>query len=266
MVCCQRLPQRWLLRWQSRQPGSLAGAAGRSLGVELFPGFAAAEVLYDENGAVKGVATGNMGVGRDGKPTASFQPGVELHGKYTLFAEGARGNLGKQLLARFQLMEGRDPQTWGIGIKEIWQVPAAQFKDGLVIHSAGWPLDPATYGGGWMYHFGENLVSVGLVVGLGYRNPYLAPFEEFQRYKTHPTIRAFLEGGKRCRLRLPRDQRKRTAVSAQARISRWRTDWLRRRISQRATHQGQPRGDQERHAGRRRCRSMPWRPNARTTS
>jgi len=178
-----------LVRWLGQQ--------AEALGVELFPGFAAAEVLYADDGAVKGVATGNMGVGRDGQPTAHFQPGVELHGKYTLFAEGARGNLGRQLLTRFKLMEGRDPQTWGIGIKEIWQVPAEKFKDGLVIHSAGWPLDSATYGGGWMYHFGENLVSVGLVVGLGYRNPYLAPFEEFQRYKTHPTIRAFLEGGKR---------------------------------------------------------------------
>jgi len=178
-----------LVRWLGQQ--------AEALGVEIFPGFAAAEVLYDESGAVKGVATGNMGVGRDGEPTANFQPGVELHGRYTLFAEGARGNLGRQLLAHFDLMAGRDPQTWGIGIKEIWQVDPAKFKAGLIIHSAGWPLDAATYGGGWMYHFGDNLVSVGLVVGLGYTNPYLAPFEEFQRYKTHPAIRAFLEGGKR---------------------------------------------------------------------
>ncbi len=178
-----------LVRWLGQQ--------AEALGVEIFAGFAAAEILYDDNGAVRGVATGNMGVGRDGQPTANFQPGVELHGKYTLFAEGARGNLGRQLLARYDLMAGRDPQTWGIGIKEIWQVDPAKFKAGLVIHSAGWPLDASTYGGGWMYHFGDNLVSVGLVVGLGYTNPYLAPFEEFQRYKTHPAIRSFLEGGRR---------------------------------------------------------------------
>jgi electron-transferring-flavoprotein dehydrogenase len=178
-----------LVRWLGQQ--------AESLGVEIFSGFAAAEVLYDDAGAVKGVATGNMGVGRDGKPTENFQPGVELHGKYTLFAEGARGNLARQLIPRFKLNDGRDPQTWGIGIKEIWEVNASKFKPGLVLHSAGWPLDHSTYGGGWMYHFGENLVSVGLVVGLGYTNPYLSPFEEFQRYKTHPSIRAYLEDGKR---------------------------------------------------------------------
>ena len=178
-----------LVRWLGQQ--------AESLGVEIFPGFAAAEVLYDDAGAVRGVATGNMGVGRDGNPTENFQFGVELHGKYTLFAEGARGNLARQLVPRFKLNEGRDPQTWGIGIKEIWEVDAAKFDAGLVLHSAGWPLDNSTYGGGWMYHFGENLVSVGLVVGLGYTNPYLSPFEEFQRYKTHPAIRAYLEGGKR---------------------------------------------------------------------
>ena len=178
-----------LVRWLGQQ--------AESLGVEIFPGFAAAEVLYDDAGAVRGVATGNMGVGRDGNPTENFQFGVELHGKYTLFAEGARGNLARQLVPRFMLNEGRDPQAWGIGIKEIWEVDAAKFDAGLVLHSAGWPLDNSTYGGGWMYHFGENLVSVGLVVGLGYTNPYLSPFEEFQRYKTHPAIRAYLEGGKR---------------------------------------------------------------------
>jgi electron-transferring-flavoprotein dehydrogenase len=178
-----------LVRWLGQQ--------AELLGVEIFPGFAAAEVLYDDAGAVRGVATGNMGVGRDGNPTENFQFGVELHGKYTLFAEGARGNLARQLVPRFMLNEGRDPQTWGIGIKEIWEVDAAKFDAGLVLHSAGWPLDNSTYGGGWMYHFGENLVSVGLVVGLGYTNPYLSPFEEFQRYKTHPAIRAYLEGGKR---------------------------------------------------------------------
>ena len=202
----REVPHGWLpssLRNQGYFVGSLGnlvrwlGQQAESLGVEIFPGFAAAEVLYDDAGAVKGVATGNMGIGRDGKPTENFQPGVELHGKYTLFAEGARGNLARQLVPRFKLDEGRDPQTWGIGIKEIWEVDASKFKPGLVLHSAGWPLDNSTYGGGWMYHFGENLVSVGIVVGLGYTNPYLSPFDEFQRYKTHPAIRSFLEAGRR---------------------------------------------------------------------
>ena len=173
------------------------GQQAEALGVEIFPGFAAAEVLYDERGAVRGVATGNMGVGKDGEPTGNFQPGVELIGKYTLLAEGARGHLGKQVIERFKLLEGRDPQTWGIGIKEVWEIEPSRFQAGLVVHSAGWPLDNATYGGGFLYHFDQNLVSIGLVVGLGYSNPYLEPFQEFQRYKTHPTIRAFLEGGKR---------------------------------------------------------------------
>jgi electron-transferring-flavoprotein dehydrogenase len=178
-----------VVRWLGKQ--------AEALGVELFPGFAAAEILYDERGAVRGVATGDMGIGKDGQPTANFQPGVELIGKYTLFAEGARGHLGKQLLDRYRLMEGRDPQTWGIGIKEVWEIDPAKHVPGLVVHSAGWPLDAKTYGGGFMYHFENNQVSLGLVVGLGYENPYLEPFQEFQRYKTHPTIRAFLEGGKR---------------------------------------------------------------------
>ena len=173
------------------------GQQAEALGVEIFAGFAAAEILYDDSGAVKGVATGNLGVGKDGQPTANFQPGVELHGRYTLFAEGARGHLGRQLLARYDLMAGRDPQTWGTGLKEVWEIDPKRHMQGLVIHTAGWPLDHATYGGGWMYHFEDNLVSIGLVVGLGYTNPYLEPFQEFQRWKTHPQIRAFLEGGKR---------------------------------------------------------------------
>ena len=173
------------------------GSQAEALGVEIFPGFAAAEVLYDSHGAVRGVATGNMGVGKDGQPTANFQPGVELIGKYTLFAEGARGHLGKRLIQKYRLADGRDPQTWGIGVKEVWEIDPAKHVPGLVLHSAGWPLDNATYGGGFMYHFEGNQVSLGLVVGLGYTNPYLEPFLEFQRYKTHPTIRAFLEGGKR---------------------------------------------------------------------
>ena len=173
------------------------GEQAEALGVEIYPGFAAAEILYDDQGAVKGVATGNMGVGRDGQPTPNFQPGVELHGKYTLFAEGARGHLGKQLIARFKLDEGRDPQTYGIGLKELWEIDPARHQPGLVVHTAGWPLDSHTYGGSFLYHMNANQVAVGFVVGLGYANPYLSPYEEFQRYKTHPAIRQFFEGGKR---------------------------------------------------------------------
>ena len=146
---------------------------------------------------MRGVATGDMGVGRNGEPTANFQAGVEVVGKYTLFAEGARGHLGKQVIAHYRLDDGRDPPTWGIGIKELWEIDAAKHVPGLVLHSAGWPLDNATYGGGFMYHLENRQVSVGLVVGLGYANPWLEPFQEFQRYKTHPALRAFLEGGKR---------------------------------------------------------------------
>jgi electron-transferring-flavoprotein dehydrogenase len=167
------------------------------LGVEIYPGFAAAEVLYDEAGRVKGVATGNMGVGKDGQPTANFTPGVELHGRYTLFAEGCRGSLTKTLFERFDLRDGVDPQTFGIGIKEIWEVDPAKHKKGLISHSVGWPMDNATYGGSFLYHFDENLVSVGFVIGLDYSNPHLSPFDEFQRFKTHPAIRPTFEGGKR---------------------------------------------------------------------
>jgi len=173
------------------------GEQAEALGVEIYPGFAGAEILYDENNAVKGVATGDMGVGRDGQPTATHQPGMELLGKYTLFAEGCRGHLGKQLEAKFNLREGADPQTYGIGVKELWEIKPEQFQSGLVIHSAGWPLLSDTYGGAFLYHFDENKVAVGFVVGLGYSNPYLSPFEEFQRFKTHPKIRPFFEGGKR---------------------------------------------------------------------
>jgi len=173
------------------------GQQAEALGVEIFPGFAAAEVLYGDDGAVKGVATGNMGIAKDGEPGANFQLGMELHASYTVFAEGARGHLGKQVIAKYALDAGRDPQTWGIGIKEVWELEPARHVPGLVLHSAGWPLDSDTYGGGFMYHFEGNQVSLGLVVGLGYSNPYLEPFQEFQRYKTHPAIRAFLDGGKR---------------------------------------------------------------------
>ncbi|WP_414056209.1 electron transfer flavoprotein-ubiquinone oxidoreductase [Paraburkholderia hospita] len=173
------------------------GQQAEALGVEIFPGFPAAEVLYNKDGSVKGVATGNLGIGKDGEPTENFQPGMELHAKYTLFCEGARGHLGRQLSDNFKLRDGADPQVYGIGIKELWEIDPAKHKPGLVIHTAGWPLDTQTYGGSFLYHIDNNQVMVGFVVGLGYSNPYLSPFEEFQRYKTHPSIRAFLEGGKR---------------------------------------------------------------------
>ncbi|HJV25797.1 MAG TPA: electron transfer flavoprotein-ubiquinone oxidoreductase [Aromatoleum sp.] len=173
------------------------GEQAEALGVEVYAGFAGAEVLYDENGAVKGVVTGDMGVTREGEQGPAYQPGMALHAKYTLFAEGCRGHLGKQLEAKFKLRDGVDPQTYGIGIKELWEVPAERHQKGLVVHTAGWPLPSDTYGGGFAYHLDGNLVAVGYVVGLNYTNPHLSPFEEFQRYKTHPEIRQFLEGGKR---------------------------------------------------------------------
>ena len=176
-------------RWLAKQ--------AEGLGVEIFPGFAASEVLYRDDGAVGGVATGDMGIGRDGKPTANHQPGMALHARYTLFAEGCRGHLGRQLEARYGLRAGADPQVYGIGLKELWEIRPDLHQKGLVIHTAGWPLGPDTYGGSFLYHLEDNQISIGFVVGLGYRNPFLSPYEEFQRYKTHPAIRSFLEGGKR---------------------------------------------------------------------
>ena len=173
------------------------GEQAEALGVEIFPGFAAAEVLYTDSGAVKGVATGDMGVARDGSHTPNYQPGMELHARYTLFAEGSRGQLGRQLIERFKLDEGRNPQSYAIGIKEMWEVDPTQSQPGLVMHTSGWPLDSDTYGGSFLYHLSDNLVVVGLVVGLDYANPWLSPFEEFQRFKTHPAIRSTFEGGKR---------------------------------------------------------------------
>ena len=168
-----------------------------ALGVEIFPGFGAAEVLYTEDGKVRGVATGNLGIGKNGQPHGGFQLGMELLGKYTVFAEGSRGHLGKQLIARFALDKGRDPQSYALGVKELWEVPAATARPGLVVHTAGWPLDEHTYGGGFLYHLEGNKVTLGFVTGLDYQNPWLSPFEEMQRWKTHPAIRAHLEGGKR---------------------------------------------------------------------
>jgi electron-transferring-flavoprotein dehydrogenase len=173
------------------------GSQAENLGVEIYPGFAAAEILYREDGSVRGVATGNLGVGRDGQPTDNFQLGMELHAKYTLFAEGARGHLGKQLISKFKLDAGKDPQSYGIGIKELWEIEPSKHKAGLVIHTAGWPLANDTYGGSFLYHLEANKVAVGFVLGLAYKNPYLSPFDEFQRYKTHPSLRGFFEGGKR---------------------------------------------------------------------
>jgi electron-transferring-flavoprotein dehydrogenase len=173
------------------------GEQAEQAGAEIYPGFAAAEVLYHEDGSVKGVATGAMGLDRDGEPKANFEPGIELHARYTLFAEGCRGSLTKQLEARFGLRVGCDPQTYAIGIKELWEVEPAQHRPGLVVHTIGWPLDRRTYGGSFLYHLADNQVAAGFVIGLDYQNPYLAPFEEFQRFKTHPSIRGTFEGGRR---------------------------------------------------------------------
>ena len=173
------------------------GQRAEELGVEIYPGFAAAEVLFHADGRVKGIATGDVGIGKDGKPGDNYQQGMELHATYTFFAEGCRGHLGKQLEQRFNLRAGKDPQVYGIGLKELWEIKPEQHQAGLVVHSAGWPLDNSTYGGSFLYHLENNQVAVGFVVGLAYTNPYLNPFEEFQRYKIHPAIRTFFEGGKR---------------------------------------------------------------------
>ncbi len=176
-------------RWLAQQ--------AEALGVEIYPGFPAAEVLFGDGGAVRGVATGDMGVARDGSHKAEYQPGMELHARYTLFAEGCRGSLSQELMERFKLRDGVDPQKYGIGLKELWQVLPAQHRRGLVIHSQGWPLDNATGGGSFIYHFDDNLVAVGFVVHLDYANPHLSPYDEFQRFKLHPAIRPTFEGGKR---------------------------------------------------------------------
>jgi electron-transferring-flavoprotein dehydrogenase len=173
------------------------GKEAEALGVEIYPGFAAAEVLFDEAGTVAGVATGSMGIGRDGNHTDNYQEGVELRGKRTLFAEGCRGSLTKGLVHRFGLREDSGPQTYGIGIKELWEVKPEQHRPGEVVHTVGWPMDRKTYGGSFLYHLENNQVAVGFVIGLDYGNPYLSPFEEFQRFKTHPAIRPIFEGGRR---------------------------------------------------------------------
>jgi len=173
------------------------GEQAEALGVEIYPGFAATEVLFDDDGAVRGVATGDMGIGVDGEPTANYTQGIELHARYTFFAEGCRGQLGRQLMERFDLRATVEAQTYGIGIKELWEVDPEQHQQGLVMHTAGWPLDSSTYGGSFLYHLEDNQVAVGYVIGLDYKNPYLSPFDEFQRFKTHPSVRPMFEGGKR---------------------------------------------------------------------
>ncbi|MDG4555767.1 MAG: electron transfer flavoprotein-ubiquinone oxidoreductase [Candidatus Competibacter sp.] len=178
-----------LCRWLATQ--------AEELGVEIYPGFAAAEVLYNDSGAVVGVATGDMGVSREGQPTEQFAPGMELRARYTIFAEGCRGSLTKTLFDRFNLRDGVDPQTYGIGIKELWEVDPAQHQPGKIVHTVGWPLDASTYGGSFLYHMEDNQVAVGFVIGLGYENPHLSPFDEFQRFKTHPDLRSTFEGGRR---------------------------------------------------------------------
>ena len=173
------------------------GEQAEALGVEIYPGFAAAEILYNENGAVRGVATGDMGITRAGEQGEMFQPGIELHAKYTFFAEGCRGHLGKRLFEKFNLCDGAESQTYGIGLKELWEIDSEKHRQGLIVHSAGWPLESDTYGGSFLYHLEDNQVAVGFVVGLDYQNPYLSPYEEFQRFKTHPKIRPYFEGGRR---------------------------------------------------------------------
>ncbi len=202
----QRTPD-WLLPRNFHNDGCYVVALGNvvkwmathaeSMGVEIFPGFTAAEVLYNEDGSVKGVATGNLGIGKDGQPTDNFQLGMELHAKYTIFAEGARGHLGKQVIAKYNLAEGRDPQSFAIGVKELWEVDPSKAKPGLVVHTSGWPMQDDAFGGGFLYHLEDNKVTLGFVLGLDYKNPWLSPFEEMQRWKTHPAIAAHLEGAKR---------------------------------------------------------------------
>ena len=202
----QRTPQ-WLIPGCFHNHGNYVISLGavtkwlaeqaEALGVEIFPGFTAAEVLYTDDNRVRGVATGNLGLGKDGEPHAGFQLGMELLGKYTVFAEGARGHLGKQLIAHYQLDKGRDPQSYALGVKELWEIDPSQARPGLVVHTAGWPMDEQTYGGGFLYHQEGNKVALGFVTGLDYQNPWISPFEEMQRWKTHPAIRAHIEGGKR---------------------------------------------------------------------
>ena len=221
-----------LCRWLATQ--------AEELGVEIYPGFAAAEVLYHDDGRVKGVATGDMGIARDGSKKSHFEPGIELHGKYTIFAEGCRGSLSKTVIAKFSLDADSDPQTYAIGIKELWEVDPERHQQGLITHTAGWPVSNDVYGGSFIYHLENNQVVVGFVIGLDYTNPHLSPFDEFQRFKTHPSIRDTFVGGKRI------------AYGARALVDGglqslpkldfpWRrVGWRQRRFLECAAHQGQP--------------------------
>jgi electron-transferring-flavoprotein dehydrogenase len=229
-----------------------AGLAGRrkTLGVEIFPGFPAAEVLYNEDkGAVRGVATGDMGIARDGSHKPDYQPGMELLAKYTLFAEGARGHLTKQLKHNFSLEADCEPQVYGLGMKELWDIDPEKHVPGRVIHTQGWPLSESdSWGGGFLYHQANNQVALGFVVALDYANPHVFPFEEFQRWKQHPEIRAILEGGQARFLRRARNQRRRLAVGAEAGFPRRRTDRLFGGLCERAADQGQPYRNEIRYA------------------
>ena len=222
--------------------------------------MAASEVVYDEHGAVKGVVAGVFGIGKDGERKPDYQPGLELHAKYTLIGEGARGSLAKQLQAKFGLTEGREPQKYGIGLKELWQVPEENFQPGLVQHTVGWPLDSKTGGGSFMYHFGDHYVAIGFVVHLNYANPWISPFDEFQRLKHHPSIRRYLEGGKR----IAYGARAITEGGFQSvpklAFPGRRPDRLFGGLREPAAHQGQPQRHEDRHAGRRgRLRRHPGR-------
>ena len=234
--------------------GALAqwlGTRAEGLGVEIYPGFAATELLFGDKGEVVGIATGDMGVGRDGQPKPSFTRGMELRGKYVLLAEGARGSLSKQAIARYRLDAGSGPQKYGIGLKELWQIAPDRFKPGLVQHTFGWPLAAGSTGGSFLYHYDDRLVSVGFVVHLNYENPTLSPFDEFQRFKTHPLIREHAGGRQAPRLWRARDRIGRLAVGSQARLPRRGADRLRGGLREFRPDQGQPQRDSVRHAGGR---------------
>ena len=226
------------------------GKKAEALGVEIYPGFAATEVLYGAGGEVIGVATGDMGVDKNGKPKDGFTRGIELRGKYTLFAEGARGSLSKTLIAQFGLQKDRDPPKFGIGLKELWQVQPEKHHPGLVQHSFGWPLDNATGGGSFMYHFDENLVAVGFVVHLNYHNPWLSPVRGVSTIQDPSAGARHVRRGQAARLRRARDHRRRMAIGAETGVSRRRADWLRRRLHERAAHQRQS----QRHVVGNHCR------------
>ena len=232
-------------RWLARK--------AEALGVEIYPGFAAVEVLYDEKGAVRGIATGDMGVAKDGSHKSSYTRGMELVGKYTLFAEGARGSLTKELIAKFSLDANSEPPKFGIGLKEVWQIDPAKHQKGLIQHTFGWPLNNSTGGGSFLYHYDDNLVAVGFVVHLNYDDPYLSPFDEFQRFKTHPAIRTLFEGGKRLAYGARAITEGRLSVGAAPDLRRRCADRLRGRFCECAAYQGRPQRRRQRHAGGRAC-------------